>query len=118
VTVGGLITFVPPVLPISWSTVGLPGWLLGMVSVPLVIPEAGAVNETSTEHQTELSPGSVAPRVLPQGCDGSWVTVKPLLGEIAPSVADALPLLKTVICWTGVAWPTVAFSKVVVVGKT
>ena len=89
---------VPPVDPISCTTVGLPGWLLGIVNVPLVIPEAGAVKETSTEHQTLLSPGSVAPSVGPQGSDGSWVTVKPLLAEIEPRVAAALPLLNTVTC--------------------
>ncbi len=114
--VGGVITLVPPVLPTSCSTVGLPGWSVGMVRVPVVIPDAGAVKLTSTWHQFPLSDGEVASRLLPQGCEGSLVTVKPLLAEIVPSVAAALPEFMTVIFCAGVAVPTAACSKVVVDG--
>jgi hypothetical protein len=62
-----LVTVLPPVLPTNCTTVGLPGWLLGIVSVPTVIPADGAVNETSTMHQGAVDAGMVAANELPQG---------------------------------------------------
>src|SRR5580658_4342739 len=108
--------FTDPVLPTSCTVVGLPGWLLLIVSVPVVMPEAGAVKDTSAMHHGAVEAGIVAARLDPHGYVGSCVTVKPLLAEIVPRDAALLPVFMIAICWIGVAWPTVALSNVVVVG--
>ena len=55
-----------PVLPTS-CTVSRPGWLLGIVSVPVVMPEAGAVKETSIMQKDAVSDPEAASRLLPHG---------------------------------------------------
>ena len=85
--------------------------------MPTVIPAAGAVKETSTAHQTAVLAGTVeASDCVPHGSLESCETVKPLLAEIAPSVAAFVPMFMMAIRWVGVAEPTVAFSKVVTPG--
>src|SRR5712692_8255512 len=86
-TLGGLLVVFPPVLPTSMTVTVLPA-LLGMVSVPGVIPEPLPSKLTSTMHQpfSGAPPYVAATSELPQGELGSAETEKPALAEIGPIV--------------------------------
>ncbi len=89
----GVWTTVPPSVPTSWTVTGPPDCPLGMVSVPVVMPDAGAVYETSTWHHMPGSVGLAPFRLVPQGLAGSGVTVKPPVAEMPPRPAAERPVL-------------------------
>ena len=91
-----------PLVPTRVIVVGLPGWLLGMVRLPVVTPDPVGVKVTLTV-QVE-SDARLVPQLL--------VCANPPVAEIEPIVAAAVAPFSTVTDWLALVDPEFTFGNV------